>query len=60
VRLSRRGWSSTVTAAWAALRRADFQDELTRLNASWVDLHAVALPDGDAEVDHMDLSLSEI
>ena len=43
-------------ACAAALRRADFQDDLTRLNAAWVDLEAAALPDGDAEVDHMDFS----
>jgi NAD-dependent SIR2 family protein deacetylase len=38
------------------LRRADFQDDLVRLNASWADLDAAALPDGDAGLDHMDFS----
>jgi NAD-dependent SIR2 family protein deacetylase len=38
------------------LRRADFQDDLLRLNASWADLDAAALPDGDAGLDHMDFS----
>jgi NAD-dependent SIR2 family protein deacetylase len=43
-------------ACSAVRRRADFQDDLIRLNASWVDLDAAALPDGDAELDHMDFS----
>lgn len=43
-------------ACSAARRRADFQDDLVRLNASWADLDAAALPDGDAELDHMDFS----
>jgi NAD-dependent SIR2 family protein deacetylase len=43
-------------ACSVALRRADFQNGLVRLNASWADLNAVALPDGDAELDHMDFS----
>jgi NAD-dependent SIR2 family protein deacetylase len=43
-------------ACLAALPRADFQDDLTRLNADWADLDAVALPDGDAELEHVDFS----
>ena len=43
-------------ACTAALSRADFQDDLIRLNAAWADLEAAALPDGDAEVDHLDFS----
>ena len=43
-------------ACSAARSRADFQDELVRLNVSWADLDAAALPDGDAELDHMDFS----
>src|SRR3954462_2139715 len=43
-------------ACLAALPRADFQDHLTRLNADWADLDAVALPDGDAELEHVDFS----
>lgn len=31
-------------------RRADFQDELNRLNAAWAELEAAALPDGDADL----------
>jgi len=37
-------------------RRADFQDELLRLNEAWADQDAAALPDGDADLDHMELS----
>jgi NAD-dependent SIR2 family protein deacetylase len=33
-----------------------FQDELVRLNAAWVDLDGNALPDGDADLDHLDFS----
>jgi NAD-dependent SIR2 family protein deacetylase len=40
----------------AADRRANFQDQLTRLNAAWTDLDAIALPDGDADLDHLDFS----
>ncbi|RJF69939.1 NAD-dependent protein deacetylase [Rhodopseudomonas palustris] len=40
----------------ASIRRADFQAELTRLNAAWADLDAAALPDGDAELDDQDFS----
>jgi hypothetical protein len=36
--------------------RADFQSELIRLNAAWVDLDGSALPDGDADLDHLDFS----
>src|SRR4051812_8713913 len=43
-------------ACSAARHRTDFQDDLVRLNASWADLDAAALPDGDAELDHMDFS----
>jgi NAD-dependent SIR2 family protein deacetylase len=43
-------------ACSAALRRADFQEDLVRLNASWADLDAAVLPDGDAELDHLDFS----
>jgi NAD-dependent SIR2 family protein deacetylase len=39
-----------------ALRRADFQDDLVRLNAAWADMDAASLPDGDAELDHIDFS----
>jgi NAD-dependent SIR2 family protein deacetylase len=37
-------------------RRADFQDELVRLNAAWVELEAAMLPDGDADLDHLDFT----
>ncbi len=40
----------------ASQRRADFQDDLVRLNGAWADLDAAALPDGDAALDHMDFS----
>lgn len=43
-------------ACAAASNRADFQDELVRLNAEWVSLDASALPDGDADLDHLDFS----
>jgi NAD-dependent SIR2 family protein deacetylase len=43
-------------ACSVALRRADFQEDLVRLNASWADLDAAVLPDGDAELDHLDFS----
>ncbi|KPG01167.1 NAD-dependent deacetylase [Rhodopseudomonas sp. AAP120] len=43
-------------ACSGTLRRADFQDDLIRLNAAWADLDAAALPDGDAELDHQDFS----
>jgi hypothetical protein len=36
------------------IRRANFQDELTSLNAAWIELDAVTLPDGDADLDHCD------
>jgi NAD-dependent SIR2 family protein deacetylase len=44
------------TACQAATRRADYQTDLARLNARWVDLDAAALPDGDADLDHLDFS----
>jgi NAD-dependent SIR2 family protein deacetylase len=44
------------TACSATNRRANFQDELVQLNAAWVDLDALALPDGDADLDHLDFS----
>jgi NAD-dependent SIR2 family protein deacetylase len=37
-------------------RRADFQDELIRLNAAWAELEATALPDGDADLGQSDFS----
>ena len=40
----------------AAVRRTNFQDDLTRLNAAWTDFEAAALPDGDAELDQKDFS----
>jgi NAD-dependent SIR2 family protein deacetylase len=43
-------------ACGAPLRRSEFQDQLIGLNAAWKDVDAVALPDGDAEIDHMDFS----
>jgi NAD-dependent SIR2 family protein deacetylase len=44
------------TACSATTRRADFQSELGRLNAEWITLDATALPDGDADLDHLDFS----
>jgi NAD-dependent SIR2 family protein deacetylase len=44
------------TACSATTRRADFQSELGRLNAEWMTLDATALPDGDANLDHLDFS----
>lgn len=43
-------------ACSAAVLRADFQSDLICLNADWVVLDAAALPDGDAELEHMDFS----
>jgi NAD-dependent SIR2 family protein deacetylase len=43
-------------ACTTALRRSDFQEDLARLNATWADLEAAALPDGDADLDHLDFS----
>jgi NAD-dependent SIR2 family protein deacetylase len=40
----------------ATIRRADFQDQLIGLNAAWAELDAIALPDGDADLDHLDFS----
>jgi NAD-dependent SIR2 family protein deacetylase len=36
--------------------RADFQNDLGRLNAGWVELEATALPDGDADLERTDFS----
>jgi NAD-dependent SIR2 family protein deacetylase len=44
------------TACSATTRREDFQNELARLNVEWVNLDAAALPDGDADLDHLDFS----
>lgn len=44
------------TVCSATTRRADFQAELGRLNAEWMTLDAMALPDGDADLDHLDFS----
>jgi NAD-dependent SIR2 family protein deacetylase len=44
------------TACSATTHRADFQSELGRLNAEWMTLDATALPDGDANLDHLDFS----
>jgi NAD-dependent SIR2 family protein deacetylase len=43
-------------ACSATTRRTDFQDELVRLNGDWASLDAAALPDGDADLDHLDFS----
>jgi NAD-dependent SIR2 family protein deacetylase len=43
-------------ACLAISRRADFQNELVRLNAAWLELDAAALPDGDADLDQLDFS----
>lgn len=43
-------------ACATTLRRADFQDQLIRLNAAWSQLDAAALPDGDADLDGLDFS----
>ena len=42
------------TACSAITRREDFQNELAGLNAEWVNLNAAPLPDGDADLDHLD------
>jgi NAD-dependent SIR2 family protein deacetylase len=42
------------TACSATNRRADFQDELVRLNPAWAQVDAPALPDGDADLSQMD------
>src|SRR6201991_2448171 len=42
------------TTCSATRPRADFQDELVCLNAAWVQLDAVPLPDGDADLDQVD------
>src|SRR5258708_15722445 len=38
------------------IRRADFQDELVRLNPAWDRLDAATLPDGDADLDGLDFA----
>ena len=43
-------------ACSTTIRRADFQDDLVRLNAPWARLDAAALPDGDADLDGLDFS----
>jgi NAD-dependent SIR2 family protein deacetylase len=43
-------------ACSAAIRRAEFQCELVRLNESWAQLDAAALPDGDADLDRLDFT----
>jgi hypothetical protein len=40
----------------AASQRAHFQEQLIRLNAAWTELDAIALPDDDADLDHLDFS----
>jgi NAD-dependent SIR2 family protein deacetylase len=40
----------------ATARRADFQKDLVRRNAGWVELGATALPDGDADLERTDFS----
>jgi hypothetical protein len=40
----------------AASQQAHFQEQLIRLNAAWTELDAIALPDGDADLDHLDFS----
>jgi NAD-dependent SIR2 family protein deacetylase len=44
------------TSCSATSRRADFQDQLIRINAAWTELDAIALPDGDADLNHLDFS----
>ena len=43
-------------ACAATVARADFQEQLVQLNATWADLDAAALPDGDADLDQADFS----
>ena len=38
------------------MRREDFQTELACLNSEWANLTVAALPDGDADLDHLDFS----
>jgi NAD-dependent SIR2 family protein deacetylase len=40
--------------------RGELQDELTRLNAGWLDLDAATAPDGDADLDSHDFSTFDI
>jgi NAD-dependent SIR2 family protein deacetylase len=44
------------TACSTTIHRAVFQNELARFNAAWVELDAGTLPDGDADLDHLDFS----
>jgi len=43
-------------ACSATSPRSGFQDQLVRLNVAWTELDATALPDGDADLDHLDFS----
>src|SRR5262245_54540433 len=43
-------------ACSATSPRGDFQERLVRLNAAWEELDATALPDGDADLDHLDFT----
>ena len=43
-------------ACSTTIQRADFQDQLIRLNPAWGRLDAAALPDGDADLDGIDFS----
>jgi NAD-dependent SIR2 family protein deacetylase len=43
-------------ACAATIARTDFQERLVHLNASWADLDAAALPDGDADLEQSDFS----
>jgi NAD-dependent SIR2 family protein deacetylase len=42
------------------IRRDAFQDEMSRLNAEWLELDAADAPDGDADLDGVDFSLFEV
>jgi NAD-dependent SIR2 family protein deacetylase len=42
------------------LSRADFQDELLRLNPEWADLDATDAPDGDADLEGQDFSRFQV
>jgi NAD-dependent SIR2 family protein deacetylase len=44
------------TACSTTISRADFQDELARFNAAWIEMDAVVLPDGDADLNHLNFS----
>ena len=41
---------------WKRTQPVRFQEQLIRLNAAWTELDAIALPDGDADLDHLDFS----